>query len=212
MSNRVYGTTFVVYPESFDISAFATLEASRVPFAYAVHDRDVDECGELKKAHIHVYVQGKLTDKQKEFLVSKGCPNHFEPVRSDSGMWDYLIHVNHGDKFQYSRDDVIMSRDFVPELIGNPKKKADNYCVQIIGLINLHNIVEYIVLVDLLLEMSPIDEVYCELFTYATGKGRQFCIDYLKSRLFARRTPRIDPVIAHDTLTTIERLECACDD
>lgn len=183
MSNRIYGQTFVVYPDSFDMNAFKALDSQRVPYAYALHDKDVDENGVLKKPHIHVYVQGKLNSKQKEFLVSKGAPNYFEDVRSDSGMWAYLTHENSSGKFHYERDIIMKSSSFCVELIGD-EPSYDNLRVQIIGLINHYDITEYRDIVDLCISQYP------QFLKYVMGSGRAAINDYIASMRYSARDAR----------------------
>ncbi len=84
-------------------------------YAYILHDKDVDEQGNLKHAHWHIclkfadsqdtkYVAGWFGIEQQ--YVNKSKSGHFED------MLLYLTHMNACEKYQYSPDDVRANFDY----------------------------------------------------------------------------------------------------
>lgn len=77
--------------------------------ASPLHDNDVTEDGEVKKAHRHVVIafDGVKTQAQAKEIFEKiggvGC----EPISSLFSMTRYLTHLDNPEKAQYSSTDVI---------------------------------------------------------------------------------------------------------
>lgn len=91
----------VLYPESMRPSWKEDIEdVLQVPFAYAVHDQDVDSNGKPRKAHVHVMVvwPGNTTRQAviRAFnaLSKPGerCCSTAEMVNNVRHAYDYLIH------------------------------------------------------------------------------------------------------------------------
>lgn len=87
-----------------------------VYYAMILHDRDVDENGELKRKHFHIVIQTRtpyakstiLTDIVKEVIVARECVS----VRAYDNIKlavQYLIHKNDVDKEQYDIMGIISS-------------------------------------------------------------------------------------------------------
>lgn len=98
-----------LYPDSksYDCEALlSTIRSKFIDWAYILHDKDVDENGELKKSHIHWV--GRATPRCLSVVSNfLGLPeNDIEVVKNFDNMVMYLIHLNDIDKFQYSPDDV----------------------------------------------------------------------------------------------------------
>ena len=125
MSNHINAMWTVAYPESMSPDWEAQLDI--FPFCYCLHDKDVDADGVIKKAHVHIVFQGRLTPKQCAFVRSVlGVADNWviQPVYSWAGVMDYLTHENEKDKYHYSRDDIYYGScwcaEFVPEI---PRKR-----------------------------------------------------------------------------------------
>lgn len=104
---RNYAT--VLYPESAKENWLKTLQDLHIKVLISpLHDKDVDENGELKKPHYHImYVfDGKKSEKQvreiNELIGSVGL----ERVVSLKGYARYLCHLDEKDKQPYSISDV----------------------------------------------------------------------------------------------------------
>ncbi|MGI6128385.1 MAG: Rep family protein [Planifilum sp.] len=91
----------VLYPEN--MRSDWKDEISRVvqlPYAYCVHDKDVDKKGELRKAHVHLIVAFPNTTTQKsalDLMQSLSAPGKkaistVEAVKNIRFMYDYIRH------------------------------------------------------------------------------------------------------------------------
>lgn len=98
-----------LYPDSVSYDCetlLSTIRSKFIDWAYILHDKDVNENGELKKPHIHWV--GRATPRCLSVVSNfLGLPeNDIEVVKNFDNMVMYLIHLNDIDKFQYSPDDV----------------------------------------------------------------------------------------------------------
>lgn len=104
---RSFAGTLYPDSESYDCETLlSTIRSKFTDWAYILHDKDVDENGELKKPHIHWV--GRATPRCLSVVSNfLGLPeNDIEVVKNFDNMVMYLIHLNDIDKFQYSPDDV----------------------------------------------------------------------------------------------------------
>lgn len=98
-----------LYPDAENYDCAKVLDTIKSKFkewAFAAHDSDVNDDGELKKLHIHWVGRG---DPRTLSAVSKflGIPEHdIEIGRNFNSLVRYLIHMDDPDKFQYSPDIV----------------------------------------------------------------------------------------------------------
>lgn len=114
----------VLYPDSETYDCAEVL--ARFPevfeeWAYVTHDMDVDENGELKKAHIHWV--GKLKTPSLISVVAGGHKlgvpaNSVEFCKSWKHAVRYLIHKDTPEKYQYAPDSVESNFDLGPILAG----------------------------------------------------------------------------------------------
>ena len=96
------------YPDDpTHFNAMERLQQEGYSFAGILHDRDVDENGELKKPHWHVVIsfryQKTATAVAKLFGIA---PNYVQPASSKVGALRYLLHLDDPDKFQYEHSEV----------------------------------------------------------------------------------------------------------
>lgn len=104
---RSFAGTLYPDSESYDCETLlSTIRSKFIDWAYILHDKDVNENGELKKPHIHWV--GRATPRCLSVVSNfLGLPeNDIEAVKNFDNMVMYLIHLNDIDKFQYSPDDV----------------------------------------------------------------------------------------------------------
>lgn len=73
----------------------------QMPYAYCIHDKDLDKDGDERKPHVHWEIAYKNTTTYNnilsimlEFSISpdKPCTNKVERVKDVRYMYDYLIH------------------------------------------------------------------------------------------------------------------------
>lgn len=100
----------ILYPdaENYDCSAvLVRLDDTFRELAYITHDMDVNQLGELKKAHIHWV--GKRDSPCPISTIANALripANDIEFARNYKSSLRYLIHADNKDKHQYSPDDV----------------------------------------------------------------------------------------------------------
>lgn len=100
---------FVLYPEDpSHVSALSKL-MEYDSFCYILHDRDVDEHGEVLKPHWHCVLMLKNPKCVDQLAATLGIPSNYVQVIDGSRLpvLRYLIHKDHPSKFQYTPDDVI---------------------------------------------------------------------------------------------------------
>lgn len=112
----------VVYPDSESYKADDVLQAASEYFedwAYAYHDSDVMESGELKKAHYH-FIGRNQTSRQISAVASKcGVPEYsIEVKNSFKYSVRYLVHLDQPEKYQYTNDRIISNLDLTSILKG----------------------------------------------------------------------------------------------
>lgn len=102
-------------------------------YAYCLHDKDVNENGELKKAHYHIYGKRKNQTK-REVLASKlGIPlNHCYYSTNWRGAVRYLIHVDDPDKYQYLVEEVISNFDVLPYIDSQTEQRRVSALIEFI--------------------------------------------------------------------------------
>ena len=97
---------FVFYPEDeTHVNALDIIKQS-YQYCFVLHDKDVDENGNIKKAHWHVLVKGFnsavwSTSLCQQLGIGENC---IQKVRNFQSALRYLIHKDDTDKFPYSPD------------------------------------------------------------------------------------------------------------
>lgn len=133
VSNRIASKVwfFVVYPESTDIRDVIT-NACIGGFDYAsmLHDSDIDDDGQPKKAHYHVAVWRPQTATLKQ-VKSLFDIQHAERPRYGSSLGDYITYMTHSKepkKHQYSIDNLLtnVSRETLDMLMTSDIGRVEN--------------------------------------------------------------------------------------
>ena len=102
--------SFLVYPDSAPPNWRDIIDDEHIAWVESpLHDKDVDDGGEIKKPHWHILVMfegvksfeqiREITDKVKAPIPIK--------TQSARGSVRYMVHLDNPDKFQYSRSDII---------------------------------------------------------------------------------------------------------
>lgn len=101
---------FVVYPESAPDNWRALLAGMHMPALVSpLHDRDTDECGNIKKPHWHVILMsdGPITQKRASELAEPfNGTKSAERVHSLRGYVRYLAHLDDPDKARYDPGEI----------------------------------------------------------------------------------------------------------
>lgn len=110
MADTYRAFTGVLYRDSESYNCdevLASLGDYFVEFATIVHDKDVNENGELKKEHIHWVGRKKNGSKIETVAKVAGLKvNEIEIVRNFKKMVRYLVHLDTPTKAQYSAEDI----------------------------------------------------------------------------------------------------------
>ena len=117
--------TAVCYPENMRPDWKERIgEVLQLPYAYCVHDKDVQGDGDDRKAHVHIMVAWPNTTTYKSALETfKGlsapgaqCVNTCQKVQNVRYMYDYLIHdtddARKKHKHQYARSERVTGNNF----------------------------------------------------------------------------------------------------
>lgn len=125
---------FVCYPESCDIDS-SIISSGADRYAWILHDADLDDDGNLKKPHYHVYVEYKNARQpstiSKKFNIAE---NNIEYCKSTRGCIRYLVHMNHKDKHQYNKE-LIESNGLDIEKLLDPVGTEGDRAQEILDLI-----------------------------------------------------------------------------
>lgn len=93
----------VLYPEDEVHSlAMENIKSGGYQYLAVLHDKDVDEAGELKKPHWHVYLKFKNARYVQGVADELGItPNYLRKANDEKNCVGYLIHWNTPEKYQY---------------------------------------------------------------------------------------------------------------
>lgn len=111
--NRYWG--FICYPESLPDDWIQLLTETGLPIAISpLHNKDVNENDEIKKAHYHVLLawDGPTTANVADQIAHSVNGTNCKPIASVKGMYDYHIHKNNPEKFQYDDSQRILLNGF----------------------------------------------------------------------------------------------------
>lgn len=147
---RSFAGTLYPDSESYDCETLlSTIRSKFIDWAYILHDKDVNENGELKKPHIHWV--GRATPRCLSVVSNfLGLPeNDIEVVKNFDNMVMYLIHLNDIDKFQYSPDDVESNLPNIGQLL---RRQSEGQIVKDLASAKMHkswyDLVQYAVDID----------------------------------------------------------------
>mgnify|MGYP001941984350 FL=1 len=108
-------------------------------YAAILHDKDIDDNGELSKPHVHVlfYDKNKLSKELLKEIVNDHAWNQFTYKDNKVQAMKYLIHdtSQSTEKYQYSVHDVTANFDYVEFISRNQSysRTVDNIITSIIN-------------------------------------------------------------------------------
>ncbi len=126
------------------------LTDSKIDYCAILHDKDVDENGNLKKPHIHLVLWG-IRSTVSALSSRLSLPENYISIRGtrDSRL-RYLIHADDPEKYQYSVDSVFGSPNGLKkfrESLNVSEDENDNI-FSIISLLESYPQDEYVTLVQ----------------------------------------------------------------
>jgi hypothetical protein len=153
----------IVYPESAPADWVHQLELTGLPSTISpLHDKDEQTETEeaLKKPHWHVIL---CYNGPTSFNVVKSLTDRFNapmpiPLETVKGAYRYFTHLDHPDKYQYSKDDIKHLNGFAigdyAELTFTELEKIRR---DLVALIVGNDISEYSDLIELLYDSGQLD-------------------------------------------------------
>lgn len=189
MARAIVGYTIIAYPESMPDDWQTKLEKLPFGYCYALHDKDtrVDDDGviETKKAHMHFFFLGTVSQKQKKYIsASLGVGIEGQPVRHASDMYDYLTHENATEKYHYSKEIIVHSNKWSQEdfeTIASRDPDTADHSTELMRIIAQEDFTEYSDLMDYLLENG-----YEQLLVAAKALWVMRYIDSRRNRMLKR--------------------------
>lgn len=154
---------FVVYPESApenwrDILAQKGVVAAISP----LHDKDLTDTGEVKKAHHHVIVtyQGPTSYNVVKALCDELNQPIPQPLESVKGYYRYFTHKDNPDKAQYDESDIETIGGFdIRDFVELTRTEVEALKRDLQSKIREWDIYEYSDLMDILLD-SDLTDLY----------------------------------------------------
>ena len=98
-------------------------------YAYIIHDKDIDDKGNIKYSHFHIALRLKYGYDTKHIAQWFGVSENF--VKKATSTFDdmllYLTHLNASEKYQYSMNEVKSNFDYESKIkeIQEKKKAKD---------------------------------------------------------------------------------------
>lgn len=107
-------------------------------YAYIVHDKDVNEDGEIKKPHVHMFVRYYYQRSRTSVAVDIGLPlNLVEYSLSEKQSVRYELHADDINKHQYSIEEIISNYD-ISKFFAQGIEQDYMYSKAIFEFINCH--------------------------------------------------------------------------
>lgn len=185
-NRRVRNWCAVVYPESAPANWKDILDSKGVKWACSpLHDKDVDDDGEVKKAHWHIilcYGGNKSYEQVVDDLQELNCPRP-QVCRDVTSSVRYFIHKDHPHKFQYSEKDIECYGGFdIAQVFKLSSSERKELFRQIVEYVREQDILEFW---DLM--MYAMDEHPDDWFPLLSESGSIMLNNLIKSNRHRRR-------------------------
>lgn len=133
--SKVYSIVFYddtdIQTRLFDL----ILSKQMVAFAYIKHDKDVDDNGEIKKTHYHLYIEfaKRISD---QFIRNYFNTEIVTKCYNKNYYISYFIHLYDKDKYQYDRENIVAYNINIDQCINNVAITSDDEIELLNDLIN----------------------------------------------------------------------------
>lgn len=93
-----------------------------------LHDKDIDEDGNVKKAHYHFVIKlpSPGTTGSIQRIIPNVKENYIKPCKSMRGACRYLIHKDNPEKEQYKQDDIVGNIKLAKRYLNTNDDEADD--------------------------------------------------------------------------------------
>lgn len=108
-NKKIRNFSGVLYPDSESYNCNEVIDRIKSKFkqwAFCLHDMDVNDEGELKKAHIHWVGAGDARTLASCAKILGLKENEIEICKNCKLMVRYLLHLDDPDKYQYAAEDL----------------------------------------------------------------------------------------------------------
>lgn len=117
-----------LYREDVTHSKALSLIPDYCDYALIEHDSDIDDDGQLKKPHVHVFIRFPnpryLNSVAKDLGIAS---NYIRPCGDSRSFVRYLVHLDSPNKFQYDPHQIVSNiPDFVRECLSFEKEKSES--------------------------------------------------------------------------------------
>lgn len=119
-AKKIRNFSGVLYPDSESYNCDEVISRIKSKFkqwAFCLHDMDVNDEGELKKAHIHWVGAGDARTLASCAKILGLKENEIEICKNCKLMVRYLLHLDDPDKYQYPADDLDTNWKNVEQII-----------------------------------------------------------------------------------------------
>lgn len=150
--NRYRSFTIVFYAGAVELNKFLLKYSVRIShYAYIVHDKDVyqedlkdndgnyvHKAGEIEKPHIHLLVDfynAHTPNAVKKLFTTEVDKPRVERVSDKVAQYEYLIHKNDPDKYQYPKSSIVSDDiNWYDKLcISGEKRDSDDKAISIVN-------------------------------------------------------------------------------
>lgn len=135
-----------LYREDVTHSKALSLIPDYCDYALIEHDSDIDDDGQLKKPHVHVFIRFPnpryLNSVAKDFGIAS---NYIRPCGDSRSFVRYLVHKDSPSKFQYDENSIKTNiPDFVREcLLSNRDKSESEKVLEVLELLDdIHSYID----------------------------------------------------------------------
>lgn len=117
-----------LYREDVTHSKALSLIPDYCDYALIEHDSDIDDDGQIKKPHVHVFIRFPnpryLNSVSKDLGIAS---NYIRPCGDSRSFVRYLVHLDSPNKFQYDSNKIITNvPDFVKECLSFEREKSES--------------------------------------------------------------------------------------
>nr|WP_030004205.1 replication protein [Mycoplasma mycoides]AAA98481.1 hypothetical protein [Mycoplasma mycoides] len=176
--------TLLVYPDSAPENWKEILDQNGVEYFGALHDKDVNPDGTIKKPHYHIVLaySGPTTFNNVKTLCNTLNSPKPLPLDGVGGMWRYMTHKDNPEKYQYDDSIIFTGNGFdISNYKELTKKEISDIKLGLIDIIKNKQITEYSTFIDVVSNLGNID-----VFDVAS-KNTIFFTSYINSFRFKLR-------------------------
>lgn len=124
----------VGYPENIEpekIARYIETNYKNLKYAYCMHNADKKENGETKAIHYHFLIWSDRVLAITKLMTDLDIPERwFEKVRNKKNAVRYLIHLDHPEKFQYNRSEIVTNDiRYITECLDEISYKDNGYII-----------------------------------------------------------------------------------